>query len=247
MSAAAFGAARTEIPAPTSPLSAVRHAPPRFLWLDLTRKCRLRCTYCHNAPGTGATHGTMTRDDWISVLDQAVRFGIHKVQFVLGEPHLHPEFPALLDHALHIRLEAETYSSSAPVASRCRESLRHPGSLGLKCIGVAPLLPFRRGADGREPSPSGLCGRCGDGVAAVGADGGVSPCVFTAGWLHVGNVRRSPLAAILSSPALTKEFGPIRSSPRSAGSCDSKAECIPIPGGECIQGNHMTSERDGRT
>lgn len=57
---------------------------PRFLWLDLTLKCQLRCTHCYNSSGPDGTHGAMPRDGWISVLDQAARLGVRSVQFIGG-------------------------------------------------------------------------------------------------------------------------------------------------------------------
>jgi MoaA/NifB/PqqE/SkfB family radical SAM enzyme len=76
----------------------------------------------------------------------------------------------------------------------------------LKAIGVTKVATDRvrrigRGGDG-TPAPAELCGRCGHNVAAVSADGDVSPCIFTR-WLKVGNVRQTPLADILASPAMT--------------------------------------------
>lgn len=56
----------------------------RLLWLDLTRKCQLNCTHCYNASGPDGTHGTMAREDWISVLDQAAACGVRNIQFIGG-------------------------------------------------------------------------------------------------------------------------------------------------------------------
>ncbi|AQA16485.1 phosphotransferase [Streptomyces malaysiensis subsp. malaysiensis] len=46
------------------------------------------------------------------------------------------------------------------------------------------------------------------GRAAVGPDGRVSPCVFSANLLDVGNVRSTPLATILGSPAMAERMRP---------------------------------------
>lgn len=82
-----------------------------LLWLDLTRKCQLACTHCYNASGTEGTHGTMTRMDWLRVLDQAADAGVRRVQLIGGEPTLHPDALALVDHALALGLETEVYSN----------------------------------------------------------------------------------------------------------------------------------------
>nr|WP_079153043.1 SPASM domain-containing protein [Streptomyces sp. SPMA113] len=115
----------------------------------------------------------------------------------------------------------------------------------MRRINVDQIRPFGRGAQGRAPEISGLCGRCGIGRAAVGPDGRVSPCVFSANLLDVGNVRSTPLATILGSPAMAEARASIRSVFAKGGgddedkdscdpSCDPNAECSPgYPGSEC--------------
>lgn len=82
----------------------------------------------------------------------------------------------------------------------------------LKSIGVTKIATDRvrrigRGGDG-TPDPAELCGRCGHDVAAVSADGNVSPCIFTR-WLSAGNVRHTPLADILASPEMAAALATI--------------------------------------
>ncbi|WP_067451260.1 radical SAM protein [Actinomadura macra] len=87
----------------------------RFLWLDLTRKCQLQCGHCYNSSGPEGTHGTMTRDDWISVLDQATCCGVGGVQFIGGEPTLHPHAVELVEYALSLGLRAEVFTNLVSV------------------------------------------------------------------------------------------------------------------------------------
>ncbi|MDX6353358.1 MAG: hypothetical protein QOF98_261, partial [Streptomyces sp.] len=91
----------------------------RLLWLDLTRKCQLQCAHCYNVSGPKGSHGTMTREDWISVLDQAANGGVRNVQFIGGEPTMHPDFPELVDHAVNIGLDVEVFSNLVHVSARC--------------------------------------------------------------------------------------------------------------------------------
>ena len=58
----------------------------------------------------------------------------------------------------------------------------------------------RAARTGSIPELSELCGKCGLGRAAVLPDGEVAPCVLGR-WLRCGNVRQTPLAAILSGDA----------------------------------------------
>ncbi|MFC9883139.1 radical SAM/SPASM domain-containing protein [Streptomyces libani] len=99
----------------------------RLLWLDLTRKCQLQCTHCYNASGPDGSHGTMTREDWLSVLDQAAAYGVRNIQFIGGEPTMHPNFADLVDHALTIGLEVEVYSNLVHVSNECWEVFQRKG------------------------------------------------------------------------------------------------------------------------
>ena len=91
----------------------------RLLWLDLTRKCQLACTHCYNSSGPEGNHGTMTRADWIGILDQAADCGVRDIQFIGGEPTMHPDFTTLVDHALSLGLEVEVYSNLVHVSAEC--------------------------------------------------------------------------------------------------------------------------------
>ncbi|WP_411129859.1 radical SAM/SPASM domain-containing protein [Streptomyces sp. x-19] len=99
----------------------------QLLWLDLTRKCQLQCSHCYNASGPDGTHGTMSRVDWIRVLDQAAAYGVHKIQFIGGEPTMHPNFAELVDHALTIGLNVEVYSNLVHVSNECWEVFQREG------------------------------------------------------------------------------------------------------------------------
>jgi MoaA/NifB/PqqE/SkfB family radical SAM enzyme len=270
---------------------------PRFLWLDLTRKCQLECAHCYNASGPHGTHGTMTRDDWIDVLTQAHQLGVRGVQLIGGEPTLHPHALDLTQHALWLGLTVEVFTNLVHITNAWWELLRHDGvtvatsyyaqqaaehnemtgrpshqrtraniekavRLGiplrvgvigddtdrvhdavhdLRCLGVAQVSsdrvrPFGRASGTQAPEVSGLCGRCGTGKAAIGPDGTVSPCVFSA-WMGVGNVQEDALGAILGGSAMAQATTSIQRAAR-AGACEPDQECTPgYPGSGCTPRN----------
>ncbi|MEV5775718.1 radical SAM/SPASM domain-containing protein [Streptomyces antimycoticus] len=274
----------------------------QFLWLDLTRKCQLACGHCFNSSGPDGTHGTMTREDWFTVLDQGAGCGVRRVQLIGGEPTMHPDGPAIVERALSLGLGVEVYSNLVHVSDKWWELLGREGvsvatsyysdravehnamtgrsshtrtltniknalrlgislrvgivaasevqrveaarreleALGVKRVGLDHVRPFGRGAHGRVPEPSGLCGRCGIGKASVGPDGNVSPCVFSAGTMGVGDVRRSPLAAILSGPVMAEARASIRGAVAKGGDEDDD-ECDPVGDGECSPGYPSSS------
>lgn len=204
----------------------------------------------------------MDLGDWVRVLNQAAVMRVEMVQFIGGEPTLHPHLPELIEHALAHDLEVEVFTNLVHVTDRLWEVFnRHgvslatsyysddPGQhaavtrrpshartnanivealrrgiplragvidlgggqraeaaqaelvdLGVPAVGYDRLRQVGRGVRDQQPSADQLCGRCGDGVAAISPDGAVWPCVFSR-WLPVGNVLEAELATILDSPA----------------------------------------------
>lgn len=232
-----------------------------FLWLELTGRCQLECRHCYALSSPSGTHGAMTPPDWVRVLDQAAAMGVEMVQFIGGEPTLHPALVDLLDHALFLGLEVEVFSNLVRVTDELWEAFSRPGvslatsyysddparhaavtgrpshartranisealrrgiplragvidlggdqraaaaqaelvELGVPEVGYDRLRQVGRGVRDAQPGVEQLCGRCGDGVAAVSPDGAVWPCVFSR-WLPVGNVLERELAEVLAGP-----------------------------------------------
>jgi MoaA/NifB/PqqE/SkfB family radical SAM enzyme len=73
-----------------------------FLWLEITAKCNLLCRHCYADSGPrGDLHGNMSYGDWTRVIDEAAELGCRSVQFIGGEPTMHPRLADLVDHANH--------------------------------------------------------------------------------------------------------------------------------------------------
>ncbi|MEV6496916.1 SPASM domain-containing protein [Streptomyces prunicolor] len=124
---------------------------------------------------------------------------------------------------------------------RVDEVRRELQDLGVSRMQTDRVRHFGRGAQGQEPDVSELCGNCGNGRAAIGPNGEVSPCVF-AGWMGVGNVQEEPLAAILSGSKMSSANATIREGrgfrPVAACTPDTDDECKPgTPGSECTPKN----------
>ncbi|NNH71003.1 radical SAM protein [Nocardia uniformis] len=82
-----------------------------FLWLELTERCQLSCTHCYADSGPTKSHGTMTTGDWLKVIDDAADIGVREIQFIGGEPTLHPALPELIRHASARGIATEVYSN----------------------------------------------------------------------------------------------------------------------------------------
>ncbi|SEM74646.1 radical SAM/SPASM domain-containing protein [Lihuaxuella thermophila] len=85
--------------------------PLNFLWLEITGRCQLECTHCYAASGPTGTHGQMTKDDWSRIIEDAAGLGVESLQFIGGEPTLHPDFPDLLKLAVKNGIEVEVFSN----------------------------------------------------------------------------------------------------------------------------------------
>jgi MoaA/NifB/PqqE/SkfB family radical SAM enzyme len=71
-----------------------------FLWLEITEKCNLSCIHCYADSGPqGQLLGQMRFQDWLRILQEGAGFGCKQVQFIGGEPTLHPDLPRLIGHA----------------------------------------------------------------------------------------------------------------------------------------------------
>lgn len=89
-----------------------------FVWLEITGKCQLECVHCYAESGPTGTHGVMTAADWLRVIDECAHLGVGMVQFIGGEPTLHPDLPRLVEHALESGLEVEVFSNLVHVSDR---------------------------------------------------------------------------------------------------------------------------------
>lgn len=232
-----------------------------FLWLELTGFCQLACAHCYAQSGPSGTHGSMSRADWERVIDQAAAMRVEMVQFIGGEPTLHPDLPGLIEHALGCGLVVEVFTNLVRVTESLWAVFSQPGvslatsyysddpdqhaaitgrpshartkaniaealrrgiplrvgvidlgggqrteaaqvelvNLGVPAVGHDRLRQVGRGVRDQQPGTAQLCGRCGDGVAAISPNGDVWPCVFSR-WLPIGNVLDVELAEIVSSP-----------------------------------------------
>ena len=243
----------------------------QFVWLEITEKCQLECVHCYADSGPNRDHGAMTVDDWERLVDEIASLGARMVQFIGGEPTLHPDLPRLVDRALGRGLEVEVFTNLVHVTPALWETFTRPAvrlatswysddpaehaaitrrpthgrtlaniseairrsvplrvgiidmgegqhavearemltEMGVTDVRIDRLRQVGRGIRDRDASAAELCGNCGDGVAAVGPDGSVWPCVFSR-WLSCGTVRENSLAEILRGPDMETTLSELR-------------------------------------
>ncbi|MFD7712979.1 radical SAM/SPASM domain-containing protein [Streptomyces sp. NPDC059786] len=82
--------------------------------------------HCYAQAGPTCGHGSMTAADWRRVIDEAAALGTRTVQFIGGEPTLHPDFAALVGHALDAGLRVRVYSNLYRVRTAHWTLYAHP-------------------------------------------------------------------------------------------------------------------------
>jgi pyruvate-formate lyase-activating enzyme len=71
-----------------------------FLWLELTRKCNLRCTHCYaDSNPSLELNGSMTVEHWKELMVEARDLGCERIQFIGGEVLLAPYLKELIHEA----------------------------------------------------------------------------------------------------------------------------------------------------
>jgi MoaA/NifB/PqqE/SkfB family radical SAM enzyme len=236
-------------------------APVTFLELEISTYCQLKCRHCYNSSGPDGDTGSMTVPAWKRIITEAATFGVEAVQFIGGEPTLHPDLAELVRFALDAGLNVDVYTNLVHVTDELWELFSTPGvSLGTSWYAANPAkhaqvtgtegsyyrtranivealrrtIPLRAGivevvdgqdvesaeaelrrlgvtdiavdharavgraADGRPTTLEDLCGRCGDGRAAISSHGALSPCVLGR-HLIAGYVTDAPLGVLLKS------------------------------------------------
>lgn len=74
-------------------------APLHFLWLEITGRCNLECVHCYSDSSPRVATRISAVDDWGRVLADGSAAGCRAVQFIGGEPTLHPALPDLIQRA----------------------------------------------------------------------------------------------------------------------------------------------------
>ncbi|REK84576.1 radical SAM/SPASM domain-containing protein [Streptomyces inhibens] len=263
----------------------------RVVALEITGACQLQCTQCFAQSGPDGTHGAMTAVDWRRVMGDAAKLGAREVQFIGGEPTVHPAWVELVEYALSLGLVVEVYSNLFHIKAAWWDVLSRPGvrlatsyysdsaeehetittrqgsyartraniaeavqrgipvragivrvlpgqrvqeaRVELEALGVTSIRTDRTRHIGRAvpaaaaPKPEELCGRCGQGQAAVLPSGDVAPCVMSR-WMTTGNARTQPLAKILDGDRWERALHEV---PARAGADPCDPQCNPASDG----------------
>ncbi len=127
-------------------LSRTGHSfPPSHYFLEMTRRCNLRCKMClyiqwlENTPTKVQASDELTTDEWLNVIDQTGRFSL--ITFTGGEVWVRKDFEQILAHACSKR-RVHFISNAVMLrderAERCAElAPRRLGGKGLNSTGIS--------------------------------------------------------------------------------------------------------------
>lgn len=99
--------------------------------LEITRRCAATCPkLCYVQAGPTQEHSPLSTSEWLAVIDTiAARAaeGKGRVQFIGGDPLLHPDLAVMIEHALDRGLTVEVASTFVRVPARLWDVLARPG------------------------------------------------------------------------------------------------------------------------
>ncbi|EPA97882.1 hypothetical protein PG5_16110 [Pseudomonas sp. G5(2012)] len=81
-------------------------------------------------------------------------------------------------------------------------TMHYLNALGITDIGHDHVRGFGRAQPGEKCSMENLCGRCAEGVLAIGPDGVVAPCIMSKSW-PVGSILGNALEDVVGSETLS--------------------------------------------
>ncbi|MGD8805879.1 MAG: radical SAM protein [Chloroflexota bacterium] len=100
-----------------APLFSVPARAPYKVDLALTYGCNNACGHCYNEPER-FTMPSLTREEWLAVIDKLHQIGVPHVIFTGGEATLHPDLPELIHYADSLGLVTGLNTNGRRIADR---------------------------------------------------------------------------------------------------------------------------------
>lgn len=103
-----------------------------FLWLEITPKCNLNCIHCYaDSTPYNALECKIKYNDWVNILFEAYTLGCRQIQFIGGEPTIHPDLIKLIAKAREIGYDfIEVYTNGISISDKMFEAfIKHKVNL----------------------------------------------------------------------------------------------------------------------
>lgn len=98
-----------------------------FLWLEITPKCNLNCIHCYaDSSPFNPLKSKMKFNDWTDLMYEAYAQGCRQLQFIGGEPTIHPDLAALIAEAYKVGFEfIEVYTNGVSISDELFKTFVH--------------------------------------------------------------------------------------------------------------------------
>lgn len=114
-----------------------------FLWLELTSLCNLECVHCYAESGPYVTKADdVSPDRYAELIVEAAALGCRKIQFIGGEPTLHPALPHLIELASREEYSfIEVYTNATRISdSLLSQFVRHKVAVAVSIYADDPMV-----------------------------------------------------------------------------------------------------------
>jgi radical SAM protein with 4Fe4S-binding SPASM domain len=97
-------------------------AAPCMAWLEITRRCNLRCPHCFVEGGT-ARNLELSTERIYKLLDEWAEMGIFSVVITGGEPSVHPDFLSIVKYAWDLGFVVGIATNAVPLTEQVLEQI----------------------------------------------------------------------------------------------------------------------------
>lgn len=99
-----------------------RFSAPLMAWIEITRRCNLRCPHCFVEGGTARNHELST-ERIMRLLDEWAEMGVFSVVITGGEPTMHHDFVAITNYAHELGFTVGIATNGIPMTARLLDRL----------------------------------------------------------------------------------------------------------------------------
>jgi radical SAM protein with 4Fe4S-binding SPASM domain len=98
----------------------------KHAWIELTYKCDLECVHCYNDSGpTRPAKSPLSRGEYADLLEKLKELGCRSVQFIGGEPTLHPHLADFVGAAARLGFDQiEVFSNLTHLSEKLISALQ---------------------------------------------------------------------------------------------------------------------------
>lgn len=104
----------------------------RYVWLELTSRCNCHCLHCYGAfgsPDREQIDQELSIAEWKDILNTVRKMGCSAIQFIGGEPLLHPDFDELLSYAYNIGINSiDIFTNGCFLSSNTAQLIKKAGA-----------------------------------------------------------------------------------------------------------------------